>query len=280
MNTKIKNKGARRFAPWTAVLSLLVAIVLVAPTVVSAQTYTYELSQDCETAMVGTEHTITATVTNGDVPVQGVLLIFMFQGNNSAPVTSKFTNGDGIAEITFPGNDLGNTTIWLSSPPNPNVLAQIITEWTAEDLCSDAPGVTVGGRVTLNAKKNGTFRIALCSVDGLEVKDVVLDSVDLVGVKPWQSKYKDSRLCPDGKNGVKDLVFKFKNREVIEALEKNSPKELEDGDPVDLTLTFTLKGETTPREGTWSATIKKEGKMHRKKNHDQKEDEKDKGPKK
>ena len=55
MHTNIRHKGRRRFVPWTAVLSLLTAIVLVAPTVVSAQ-ITGELSQECDFALVGTEH--------------------------------------------------------------------------------------------------------------------------------------------------------------------------------------------------------------------------------
>ena len=60
------NRRDRRFAPWAAlcVLSLVGAMVFALPSVVFAQTYTYELSQDCETAMVGTEHTITVEVTD------------------------------------------------------------------------------------------------------------------------------------------------------------------------------------------------------------------------
>jgi len=284
MKININNKGGRRFAPWTALLalSLLAAIVLVAPTVVFAQTY--DLSQACETALVGTEHTITATVTNGDVPVQGVLLLFIFQGKNSVPPISKLTNEDGIAEITYAGSELGNTTIWLTSPPNTNVLGTIITEWTTDDLCSDSPAATVGGRVKLNAKKNGALRVALCSVDGLDVTNVDLKTVQLVGVAPWRSHYKDSRLCPDGKDGVGDLVFTFRNREVVEALE-NSLGELEDGQEVGLTLTGSM-GDGTIFEGEWLAVIKKKGKRHMKeknhgkKNHEEKKEKKGKVAKK
>ena len=58
---------------------------------------------------------------------------------------------------------------------------------------------------------------------------------ELAGVAPWHSKQKDSRLCPDGKDGLVDLVLKFKNREVVKALEKDLGKELVDGDD-DVTL--------------------------------------------
>jgi hypothetical protein len=104
-------------------------------------------------------------------------------------------------------------------------------------------------------------------------------------VAPWQSKYKDSHLCPGGKDGVGDLVFKFKNREVLEALEK-SVGELEDGTEVGLALTGTMNGSKTPFEGEWLAVIKQEGKMHWKdkhkkdKNHKDKENKKDKIAKK
>jgi hypothetical protein len=48
------NRRDRMFAPWAAlcVLSLIAAMVFAAPSVVFAQTF--ELSQDCKTAMVGT----------------------------------------------------------------------------------------------------------------------------------------------------------------------------------------------------------------------------------
>jgi hypothetical protein len=278
------NKRDTRFPPWTAlcVLSLLAAMVFAVPSVVFAQTY--ELSQDCETALVGTEHTITAKVTDGDVPVEGVLLMFMVQGVNSGFYPPIATGQDGTAEFTYPGGTTGTTNIWLTVIPNPNVLATIQTEWTEEDLCSKSKSadVTVGARVTLNAKKRGALRIAVCAVDGHEVNNVDLENVQLVGVAPFRSKQKDSRLCPDGKDGVLDLVLKFKNRDVIKALEEVRGEELEDGDPVDLALTGSLNDGTT-FEHVWQATIKKKGKRHWKKKHHQKKDKKhkkDKGSKK
>ncbi len=261
MKTYKFNRRDRRFTPWAAlcVLSLVGAMVFAAPTVVFAQTNTYELSQDCDTAMVGNQHTITAKVTDeSGAPVAGAVLMFQVQGNNPGFYPGKLTGPDGTFQFTYVGNNVGLDNIWLTSPQYPGLLATISTEWTAEDLCSSLQHVDVGGRVTLNAKKKGALKIAVCATDGLDVNNVNLESVYLAGVAPWHSKQKDSRLCPGGKNGVVDLVLKFKNRDVVEAL----GPDIEDGDRVDLVLTGELN-DKTPIEGKWEAVIiKKKGKKH------------------
>jgi hypothetical protein len=252
------NRQDRTCAPWAAlcVLSLVAAMVFAAPSGVFAQTF--ELSQDCETAMVGTEHTITGTVTNGDVPVQGARLVFTVIGDNNPPISfSELTNKDGIVEITtYKRSYTGHDDITLMAPLlKPGPLATISTEWTAEDLCL-TPHVEVGGKVTLNAKKRGALK------KDFEVSNVEPESVLLAGVAPWRWKQKDSRLCLDGKDGVVDLVLKFKNREVLKALEKDLGKELVDGDDgVTLALTGELN-DGTAFGGEWVAEFKKKGKRH------------------
>jgi len=281
MKTYKFNRQDRTWAPWAAlcVLSLVAAMVFALPSVVFAQ-ITGELSQDCETAMVGTEHTITATVTNDGVPVAGTLLLFMVQGDANNPQIGPFpvsTNADGIAEITYTRSNSGIDNIWLQAPLlKPGViLATISTEWTAEDLCSGSQQVQVGGRLTLNAKKHGALKIAVCGTDEFDVSNVDLETVQLAGVEPWHWKQKDSRLCLDGKDGVVDLVLKFKNREVVEAL----GPDLEDGDEVPLALTGELY-DGTAFGGEWVAIIKKKGKRHGKKNHHWKSHKKAKDSKK
>jgi hypothetical protein len=275
------NHQDRRFAPWTVlcVLSLLAAMVFAVPSVVFAQTF--ELSQDCDFALIDTEHTITATVTddNGD-PVANQFLLFLFFGANVQPVTNGYTNSDGIVEITFPGSATGETRISMSSPPQyPQEVATTTIYWTADeaDLClePESPGVTVGGRMILNAKKRGALRIAVCGTDEFDVSNVDPKSVELAGVAPWHWKQKDSRLCLDGKDGFVDLVLKFKNREVIEAL----ASDLEDTDGVTLALTGELK-DGTAFGGEWQAEIKNKGKRHGKKVHHPKKAKKNKRCKK
>ena len=64
MKTDKYNKRDKKFASWAAlcVLGLIVAMALAVPSVVFAETL--EFSQDCETAMVGTQHTIRVKVTD------------------------------------------------------------------------------------------------------------------------------------------------------------------------------------------------------------------------
>lgn len=297
MNTNIDKKGRRRFAPWTAslALALFAALVLVAPAMVSAQ-ITGQLSQECDFALIGNEHTITATVTEGGAPYTGNLVFF----RSDQPFGKymyrppSFENGMATFNYTSPTVDPVVITLYLldSATYAYIPLDSITTDWVDDEnnsgllSCMDlgSERVVNGGRVTLNAKKRGAFRIALCSVDGLDVSNVDLQTVKLIGVAPWRSHYKDSSLCPSGKDGVGDLVLLFKNRQVVEALE-NSLGELEDGQEVELFLTGSMEDRST-FEGEWLAVIKKEGKMHMKnkhkeeKHHKKKKDKRDRVAKK
>ena len=261
-----KVQGSQKwFAPWTAlcILSLIATMVFVSPSLLSAQTY--EMSQDCDTALIGSDHTITVKVTGDSGPFG-----FWFYGgpNGGTILPASFTpDENGMFEYTYTSAVVGTDVIGLINFMYMNVgSTQIQTTWTDNeaDLCSTSKSVLVGGRVTLNvdAKKKGVMRIAVCATDGLDVKNVDLETVQLVGVAPWRSKYKDSRLCPGGKDGVGDLVLKFKNREIVEALE-DSLGELVDGQKVGLAVTGSLIDGTT-LEGEWLAVIKKKSKGKKK----------------
>jgi hypothetical protein len=295
MNTIINNKDGRKSAAWTAlfVLSLLAAMVLVAPTGVFAQ-ITGQLSQDCDYALVGTEHTITATVTDGGAPYAGGKVYFWVDSPGDVvdpPSLVLFLDENGIA--TFPhtvstDRDVAVTLYTVDANYALITLGNITTTWTKDEAdpdlvrCSDqsdAPdGVTVGGKVTLNAKKKGALTIAVCGSADLDVNDVNINSVTLVGVAPFHWKQKDSRLCPAGKDEFVDLEFKFKNREVVEAL---GPC-LEEGQCT-LALTGNLNDNNkTAFGGDWVAEIKNEGRKHWKKSHSNSNENngKGKGPKK
>ena len=261
MKTYKFNRRDRRFAPWGAlcVLGLIATMVFAVPSVVLAEDL--EFSQDCETALVGTQHTIRVKVTDYAGSPFGI----WFGRYNPGPTTgfvphTLVPDANGEFEYTYTSTVVGTDELVFINLMYIDV-GVVNTTWTDNeaDLCSDAPGITVGGKVTLNAKKKGALRIAVCAVDGSAVSNVDPDSVLLVGVKPWHWKYKDSSLCPDGKDGVKDLVLKFKNRDVVKALEE-SMGELADGDPVDLVLTGMNDGKAF--DVTWVATVKKKGKKH------------------
>ena len=259
------NKRDTRFAPWTAlcVLSLIAAMFFAVPSLVFAQTY--EFSQDCETALMGTQHTIRVKVTGSTDTSFG----FWFGGGGPnpgmtvAPVIVPDANGEFEYTYTSEGvgtDELGLINQWYIP------LATVYTTWTDNeaDLCSQSKsaGVTVGGRLTLNVKKHGALKIAVCGAEDLDVSNVDPKTVQLAGVAPWHWKQKDSRLCPDGKDGFKDLVLKFKNREVVKALEKDLGKEVVSGDDgVTLALTGELN-DGTAFGGEWVAEFKKKGKRH------------------
>jgi hypothetical protein len=278
------NHQDRRFATWTAlcVLGLIAAMVFVLPSVVFAQ-ITGELSQDCDSALIGTEHVITALVTENGAPGATVLVGFYslpageyfapasFDANGIATFPYQVDSPDEV-EIALFWIDQNNANQWV-------YLDTITTNWTADeaDLCSSqsTQQVDVGGKITLNAKKRGALKIAVCGTEDFDVSNVKLDTVLLAGVAPWHSKQKDSRLCLDGKDGFVDLVLKFKNREVIEAL----ASDLEDTDGVTLALTGELK-DGTAFGGEWQAEIKNKGKRHGKKVHHPKKAKKNKRCKK
>ena len=231
---------------------------------------------------------ITATVTENGAPGASEPVYFIatdptnFGRYYSGPLSF---DENGIATSTYTADSGGTVEISLKWAKQDGsweqvTLNTVTTTWTAEDLCSSSQQVLVGGRFTLNAKKKGALKIAVCATDDLEVRNVDPKTVRLAGVAPWHSTQKDSRLCPDGKDGDKDLVLKFKNREVVKALEKDLGKELVDGDD-DVTLALT--GELydgTPFGGEWVVDIEKDGKRHGKKNYHQKNSKEDKKDKK
>ncbi len=271
MNTNINNKGGRRFVASTAllVLSLSAAIVLVAPALVFAQ-ITGALSQECDFALIGTEHSITAEVTDA-----GVMLLF----DTKSPDVSPFidlSDENGMATFPYTVESLGEveTSLWFLSSDGWEEMESITTTWTDDeaDLCSDSPVVADGGEFTLKVKKKGALKIVLCAADNLDVSNIDLTTVNMAGVAPRKWKQKDSRLCSDKKDGVVDLVLIFKNWEVVKALEDNRGK-LADGDRFDLVVTGSMN-DGTPFEYSWDAKIKKKDKMH------QKKDKKGKGFKK
>ena len=260
-----KSQGPNaRFAPWTAIciLGLLAAMVFAVPSVVFAQ-LNAELSQDCETALVDNEHTITATVTKAGVPFAGAPLIWQIQGENSNASYSVEETAPGTYEFTYTGDSLGDSTTWLMVVGDPTP-ATLLTKWTADDQCSKSLDVTVGGWDKLKDRKGGGVSIAICGAgctDSFNVYDVDLDSVQMAGVSPRRAKFRDSRLCEGVKDAYVDLVLRFKRKEVLKALEELRGELVED-EKVTLEVTGNLK-DGTPFTGVWEPVIEKIKKRHK-----------------
>ena len=267
------HKQARRLAPLAAlcVLSLITAMVFAVPSAVFAQ-ITAELSQECDFALAGGEgHTITAKVT----PADATELFFCSLNPLCAQSSAASLDENGIATFSYslesPQTDpvmigLFNFDAYLAGTP----IATIATTWTAnaEDLLScmepSSQTVNVGGRGKLNVKKKGSMRIMICSDGELDLYSVDPETVTLAGVTPESWKYKDRKFCPGGKDGFVDLVFKFKNKKIVEALEGLLAGELEDGlKDVPLTLAGSLD-DGTALEGTYLVDIINKSKKARK----------------
>ena len=257
--------AGRRYASWAAicVLSLLAAMVFALPSVVLA--YDVVFSQDCEKALVNNEHTITATVTDGGAPVEGDALFYVISGPSAGQYLSTTTDADGVAMFPYTSVGDGEDTVQLYF--NLAVIGTVTVTWTADETDPIVAGcmepstqtVDVEGRGKLNVKKKGAMRIMVCSDGELDLYSVVPESVTLAGVKPERWKYKDRKYCPGGKDGFVDLVFKFKNKKIVEALEGVLARELLDGEEIELDLAGVLDDET-PLEGIYTVEIINKGK--------------------
>ena len=288
MDTNISHKDGRRLGPWTALLVLTVLLFFVPTAVLAA---TYELSQDCAVALVGSEHTVTATLTdNGGNPVPSTVIFWvhdtavptgendLFDWQYPVPVV------DGVAQFTTyarsaPGEDSIKLMDGSTFGPVDDSVPLMQTTWTSDEqdaglqacMGSSEPStqiVQLGGRGKLNINsrwKWGTMRIMVCS-DGdgeLDLYTVDPESVTLAGVAPVKSIYKDSKLCPGGQDGYVDLTFFFKDRDMIKAVEESvGDEELADGDTVELEFSGTLQ-DGTAIEGTYVLEIINKNK-HRK----------------
>ena len=129
----------------------------------------------------------------------------------------------------------------------------------------------------LNVKSKGVLPVAILGTSDLDITEIDLETITLVGVAPTKTSLEDVATplepltgktdCDDctteGSDGFLDLTLKFNTQEIVAAIEadladsENPP--LEDGDCVFLLLESDLL-DGTPLEGEDSVAIKKKGK--------------------
>jgi hypothetical protein len=115
----------------------------------------------------------------------------------------------------------------------------------------------------LNVKSQGVLPVAILGTEDLDVTDIDVDTISLVGVAPIRFDYEDvstpfeGELCDcheDGPDGYFDLTLKFDTQEIVTALGY-----VEDGEYLPLTLSATLV-DGTVIEGSDCIRIIKKGK--------------------
>jgi len=119
----------------------------------------------------------------------------------------------------------------------------------------------------LNVKSNGVLPVAILGSADVDVKEIDLTSLEIFGIKPIRSSYKDVAspvtdalpedcLCnTDGPDGYLDLTLKFDTQEIVNAI---GP--VNDDDYVVLTLTGSLTNGTLIEGADCVWIIKKERK--------------------
>ena len=120
----------------------------------------------------------------------------------------------------------------------------------------------------VHTKGNGPLQIAICGSDIIDINDIDVASIEIFGVKPTRSSYRDVTSpvveailpedCPcnsDGKDGIVDLLLRFKKQDILNAL-----RPVQDGEIIVLTLTGFLQ-DGTSIEGDDCIVIAKKGKQ-------------------
>jgi len=269
-------KQGRKFAP--IILSLFFALLLIIPSMVYAMTVT--VTVDSATHPVGGEVVVTATLVAGE-PCFPVLRFEIVDGPNAPleeDVKTLYDNGLKVHTFTYASNgEAGVDTIEIYDGWCGSDKFSATVEWI--DDSPKSPSVNLVARPKLNVKKRGALKIAICNTNDFNVNDVDVKSVKLMGVEPVRSKFVDKDYCPGGEDGFVDLVFKFKNQEVVKALEEALGKELVHEELIHLEFTGSLKdADKTAIDSTLEMQVFKKGrvKKHKEKLKKKCKDKKDK----
>lgn len=266
MKNILFSKQGGRFVP--IISGLFFALLLTIPSIVYAMTV--NVTVDSATHPVGGEAVVTATVVEGS-PCFPTLRFEIVDGPNAPleqDVNTVYVNGLPVSTFTYVSNgQAGVDTIevydgWCGS----DRFSATVT-WLDDSPTTVSPELI--SRPKLNVKKRGALTIAICNTNDFNVNDVDVKSVKLVGVEPVRSKFVDKDYCPGGEDGFVDLVFKFKNQKIVQALEEALGRELVDGEPIELDFTGNLKdADKTALDSKLPMQVFKKGRV---KKHEKKE---------
>jgi len=125
----------------------------------------------------------------------------------------------------------------------------------------------------LNYRSRGTVRVVIFGSADFDVRQIDRESLRLAGVAPVRGHIRRVYSRTDrARDKYHDLILKFKNQQLIKALEISREQELENGDEVVLNLTGNLKDDgnleddtATPIAGQDTAVVYGKRHKHKKK---------------
>ena len=254
------DKRERKFAKWSILLSTCVLTVfyLITPSTVFGACVLQSLSPLSATLTVGETHQLKATVYCRESSPEGIQIYFQITGPNFDSSGYAITDGNGIADFNYKGNQDGKDTIIAIIYDSPlSTAATAIWKEKSADINIET------GPTKLNVNSQGVLPMIVYGSEDFDVQTIDSSSLLLNGaVPPLRHAYEDagskSSVDPDG---FLDLPLKFDIQEIVKALEAQGVT-LNDGQPVTLVLTGSLHDtETTIQTARTATTIRAEQKM-------------------
>jgi hypothetical protein len=262
MKKKISSKLDKTEKKFAKCLTLLLTCVLtvfyfITPSVVFGACALQSLSPLSAELTVGETHQLTATVyCRGESP-EGIEIYFEITGPNTDSSGYATTDGNGMANFYYKGNQDGTDAIVAIYGSPLKTVATV--EWNPKS--ADIEIET--GPAKLNVNSQGVLPMTVYGSEDFNVQTIDSSSLLLNGaVPPQRHAYEDagskSSVDPDG---FLDLSLKFDIQEIVKALEAQGVI-LSDGQPVTLVLTGSLNDtETAIQTARTATTIRAEQKM-------------------
>lgn len=236
ISSKLDTKE-RRFAELSILLLTCVLTVLyfITPSVVFGACALQSLSPLSATLTVGETHQLTATVYCRDSFPEGIDIYFEITGPNFDSSGYATTDGNGMADFYYKGNQDGTDTIVAIYGSSESTVARV--EWNPKS--ADIEIET--GPAKLNVNSQGVLPMTVYGSEDFDVQTINPSSLRLNGaVSPQHYAYEDAgSKSSEEPDGFLDLCLKFDVQQIVEALETQGVI-LSDGQTVTLVLTGSL----------------------------------------